>query len=118
MNFEFFSIFRRFWRSKTWQHWEGKIASWYMAWFHIKYIKRKSKVSSSNNCNKIFGLRYLERQTKVTQRSTAFLKRFQRVSAVGGDPLDQKTLQKGLKRRETTKSTTRIQGKAVLFTEH
>ena len=43
-----------------------------MAWGYIKLIQRKNKASSSNNCNKIFGLlklRSFGRQTKVTQWS-------------------------------------------------
>ena len=55
--FNFVQYFADLGGTKTWTHWEGKIAPWYMAWFHIKYIERESKVSSSNNCNKIFGLR-------------------------------------------------------------
>ena len=54
--FNFFQYFTDFGGTKRWQHWEGKIAPWYMARFHIKYTERKSKVSSSNNYNKISGL--------------------------------------------------------------
>ena len=55
-DFCFSSIFHSFRRTKKRQNSEGKIAPWYMAWSYIKVIQRKNRVSSSNNCNKIFGL--------------------------------------------------------------
>ena len=55
-DFYFSSIFHSFRRTKKRQNSEGKIAPWYMAWSYIKVIQRKNRVSSSNNCNKIFGL--------------------------------------------------------------
>ena len=55
-NFNFFQYFTDCGGTKRLQHREGKIVPWYMVWFHINYTKRKRKVSSSNNCNKIFGL--------------------------------------------------------------
>jgi len=55
-DFCFSSMFHSFWRTKKRRNWQGKIAPWYMAWSYIKLIQRKNRVSSSNNCNKIFGL--------------------------------------------------------------
>ena len=54
-----------------------------MAWFHIKYTKRKSKVSSSNNCNKFFGLHKIQNfrapnKSDSTAKTRTFLSRIQK----------------------------------------
>ena len=80
--FVFFQYFTHF-DGQTMVKLEGKIAPWYMAWGYIKLIQRKNKASSSNNCNKIFGLLKL-RNFRTPNKSDTKIKTRHPLSRIRG----------------------------------
>ena len=55
VDFKLFTNFTDFWQTKNWQILDSKITTWYTALSHNLPTDRKSKVPSSNKCNKNFG---------------------------------------------------------------